>query len=313
MLLKKKESAKRKKSIDTAEHYQLYMLAAIPMLLVFVFSYLPMGGIVIAFKDYRYNTGMFGSEWVGLRNFKFFFESKDFLNITKNTLTLNSIFIIAGMISAILIAVLLFEVSKRNLTKLYQTIMITPNFISWVVASYMVYALLNPEFGLLNAVLKSMGMKSIDWYSKPNAWPMILTIAFVWKNVGMDSIMYYAALMGISSEMLEAAEIDGAGKVKQLWYIVLPSIKTLIVILTILKIGNIFRADFGLFYQLTRDSGALYSTTDVMDTYIFRTMRVMNNMGMSAAAGLLQSAVGFVLVVLVNYIAKKIDPETGLF
>ena len=177
----------------------------------------------------------------------------------------------------------------------------------------MVYALLNPEFGLLNSLRTAMGKEIIDWYSVPSAWPFILTISFVWKHVGMDSVIYYAALMGIPNDLFEAADIDGANIWKKIKYIILPELKTLIVVLTILKIGNIFRADFGLFYQLPQNVGALYSTTDVMDTYIFRTMRVLGNMGMSGAAGLLQSIVGFVLVMITNALVKKFDPDSSLF
>ena len=226
---------------------------------------------------------------------------------------MNVIFIIVGLISALAVAILLYQLVSRTSTKIFQAFLITPHFLSWVVAAYMVYALLNPEFGLLNGIRSAMGKEVIDWYSKPEAWPFILTVFSIWKHVGMDSVVYYAALMGIDESIIEAAEIDGASNFKKTFYVILPTLIPLITILTILKIGNIFRADFGLFYQLTRDVGALYSTTDVIDTYIFRTMRVVGDMGMGSAAGLVQSLVGFVLVVLTNALAKKIDPETALF
>lgn len=303
---------KRRRRMDTGT-LQVYSLCALPLLFVVIFNYLPMIGTVIAFKNYKYDLGILGSKWVGFKNFEFLLKSNDFVRVTRNTLGLNFMFIIVGMFMAVTVAILLFQVKSRTATKIYQTVMITPNFLSWVVVSYMVYAFLNPAYGLLNQLLNKFGIESIDWYSKPNAWPVILLIANVWKGVGMDSVIYYAALMGIDETLFEAADIDGASKWAKIRCIIIPELTQLIVVLGILKIGNIFRADFGLFYQLTRDVGMLYPTTDVIDTYIFRTMRVIGNMGMSSAAGLLQSVVGFVLVVATNALSKKINPDNGLF
>ena len=273
-----------------------------------------MGGLVIAFKDYRYDMGIFGSEWVGFKNFTYLLESNEFARITWNTLSLNFIFIVFGIIAAITLALVLFDVRSRTKTKVCQTILITPHFLSWVVVGYMAYAFLNPNYGFLNSMLSALGFDGkYDWYSMPKAWPVILTIASIWKHVGMDSVVYYAALMGLDSSLFEAAEVDGATKLQVKLKIVIPSLIPLITVMTILKIGSIFRADFGLFYQLTRDIGALYETTDVVDTYVFRTMRVIGDMGISSAVGLLQSVVGLIMVLLTNYVSKKIDPETGLF
>ena len=283
---------KRKKISKSA--MQDYSLAFIPLLYVFIFSYLPMVGIMIAFKDYRYDKGIFGSEWVGFRNFEFFF-------------------IVAGIAAALFVAIMLYSVVSRASTKVFQTVLITPHFLSWVVVGYMVYGFLNTKYGLLNILLSNLGFDKVDWYSTPGAWPAILTIASIWKHVGMDSVTYYAALMGIDSSYIEAATVDGASKWQIRWHIIIPSIVPVITILTILKIGGIFRADFGLFYQLPRNIGTLYATTDVMDTYIFRTMRVVGDMGMSSAAGLLQSVVGFIMVILTNKLSKKIDKDNGLF
>ena len=304
---------KKSKNPLYADSWQLYLLCAIPVLLVFIFNYLPMGGIIIAFKKYTYSGGIFGSDWCGFKNFEFFFQSNDFANITWNTIYMNVIFIIVGTLSALTVGILLYQLTSRKATKVFQTMLITPHFISWVVAAYMLYAVLNPEFGILNNIRESMGMEPVDPYSDPSLWPGLLTVASVWKNVGMDSVIYYAALMGISQDLFEAADIDGANNWKKIKHVIIPELKTLIIMLTILKIGNIFRADFGLFYQLPQNVGALYPTTDVMDTYIFRTMRVVGNMGMSSAAGLLQSVVGFVLVVTTNAIVRKIDPDSSLF
>lgn len=314
MNLKRETSVKKhlKKKVTQSE-LQLSLLCIIPVLLVFVFNYLPMGGLVLAFKRFDYSKGIFGSEWVGLQNFKVFVGSNEFFKITWNTISLNAMFIIFGLIAAIIVAVLLFEMKSRLATKTFQTVLITPNFLSWVVVAYMAYAILHTEYGSLNKILSCLGFEKVDWYSTPKAWPVILTVASIWKNVGMDSIIYYAALMGVDESLFEAAKLDGANKYKQVIHIMVPSLLPLMTILTILKIGNIFRADFGLFYQVTRDVGVLYETTDVIDTYIFRTMKVVGDMGLSSAVGLLQSVVGFVLVMATNYAAKKIDPERSLF
>lgn len=292
---------------------ELYSLCILPVLFIILFSYVPMGGIVIAFKDYRYDLGIFGSDWVGFKNFEFFFQSSDFFRITRNTLGMNFIFIILSTVSSILVAVLLFSLKSRAATKVYQTILLTPHFLSWVIVAYMVYGFLNPTYGLLNSVMRNLGMSKIDWYATPNAWPVILSIAYVWKAIGMDCVVYYAALMGIDSGLFEAADLDGAGVVAKFTKIIVPELVPLIVIQTILKVGNIFRADFGLFYQLPRNVGMLYQTTDVIDTYVFRAMRVIGDMSMASAVGLLQSVVGLVLVVTVNFITNKISPENALF
>ena len=303
----------KKKQSRTKRRVELYSMAAIPLLLVFVFSYIPMFGVIIAFKNYKFNKGIFGSDWCGLDNFKFLFVSNDFTNAVKNTLLMNFLFIAIGILAALIVAILLFNLKSRMATKVYQTVLITPNFLSWVIASYMVYALLQPQNGMINTVLENIGLQRVDWYSKPGVWPAILVIASIWKHVGMDSVMYYAALMGVDESLLEAAEIDGASTFKKVYHIMVPTIVPLIVMLTILKIGGIFRADFGLFYQLPRNLPALYSTTDVVDTFVFRSMRELGDMGMSAAAGLLQSFIGFVMVLLTNHLSKKISEEGALF
>ena len=321
MTVKKEKSVlpKTKKRIRlTTRDWQLYSLIAIPMIAVFIFRYLPMGGLLIAFKNYKFNKGILGSNWVGLSNFEFFFKSNVFVELVRNTLFNNFLFIVFGTVASLIVAILLYEVRSRNATKVFQTVLITPYFMSWVIVAYMVYALLNPQYGYLNNVLSLFGVPPIDWYTKPKAWYAILTVTFVWKNVGMDSVVYYAALMGIDNSLIEAAEVDGATKFQRTMRIVLPSLIPLISILTILKIGNIFRADFGLFYTVTQDgaNGNLYQTTNVIDTYIFRTFREntsSNSYGLTTAVGLLQSFVGMITVLLTNRAAKKIDPDNALF
>lgn len=311
------EAMKRKKlgtlPMRTKKSLQIYALAVIPLLLVFIFNYVPMFGIIIAFKDYRFDLGIFGSRWVGLENFKVFLMSDDFARIAGNTLYLNALFIAASTVCQVALAMALFEVKKRGAVKFYQTVLITPHFLSWVVAGTMLYAFLHPSNGVVNHIVEAFGGTAVDWYSRPAAWPLILLICSVWKGLGMGSVVYYANLMGISTEIFEAAHVDGANKWQEIIHITVPQLVPLIIIQTILAIGNIFRADFGLFYQTTRDVGALYSTTDVMDTYIFRTMRVLGDTAISSAAGVFQSIVGFVCVVTVNYIVNKIDSDRALF
>ncbi len=303
----------KKKKITSSNKIQLWIMLIIPVTLVFIFSYLPMFGIIIAFKDYRYDLGILGSEWVGLDNFIYFFKTNDFWRITKNTLVMNMGFISMGMIAAIALAILLYEIKSRTAVKIYETIAIMPHFLSWVVVGYIAYAFLQPTNGYVNHVLSAMGLPVVDWYAEPYVWPPLLIFISVWKHVGMDCVLYYATMMGIDASLYEAAAIDGAGKWKQTLHVTIPQLVPVIVILFIMKIGSIFRADFGLFYQVTRDIGGLYETTDVIDTYIYRTMRVIGDMSTSSAMGLLQSIVGFVMVVITNVVTKKIDSSLSLF
>lgn len=314
----KMTAVKKKKRKVTKSDWQLYSLSLIPILLVFVFCYIPMFGVILAFKNYKFNLGILKSPWVGLANFEIFFKSNVFIQLVRNTLFNNFLFIVFGVAASLLVAILMFEVKSRKATKVFQTMMITPHFMSWVIVAYMVYAILNPNYGYLNQLLGIFGVEPIDWYSKPYAWPVILTITSVWKHVGMDSVVYYASLMGVDTSLFEAAEVDGANKFQRTIHIVLPSLVPLVTILTILKIGGIFRADFGLFYTVTQDgaSGNLYETTNVIDTYIFRTFKdnaIGNSYGLTSAVTLLQSVVGMILVIATNAASKKIDKDLGLF
>lgn len=306
----KKKSRNRGHIQDNISYFSM---AAPAVLLVLVFSYLPMFGIILAFKNYKYDKGILGSEWVGMKNFEFFFQSNDAARITWNTLYLNFFFIFLGILAAVIVALLLYEVKRRWRVKFFQTTMIFPHFLSMVIVAYVVYAFLNPSFGFVNGILEKCGKEGVSWYTKPEPWPWILIVVNIWKHFGMDCVVYYAALMGINSEYYEAAEIDGANRLQQIWYISLPALVPVITILGILAVGKIFRADFGLFYQVTMDSGALYPTTDVIDTYVFRALRQLGDVGMSSAVGLFQSLVGFVLVLVTNAVVKKIEPENALF
>lgn len=288
-------------------------MMTVPLLLLILFSYIPLIGLIIAFKDYKFNKGIFGSEWVGFKNFEFFLKSNDFLIVTRNTILLNFLFIFVGIAAALLLAILLYNVRSRNVTKVLQTLYITPNFVGWVLVAYLVYAFLNPQYGIMNNFLRGIGVPEVNWYSEPKWWPLILTIVNVWKHVGMDSVIYYAALMGIDESLFEAARIDGANNKNITMKIMIPELLSLVTVLSILKIGGIFRGDFGLFYQVTMNSALLYEVTDVVDTYLYRTMKESNNMSLSTAIGFLQSVVGCIMVLITNKASKKIDADGGLF
>lgn len=272
-----------------------------------------MPGIILAFKKFSSIKGVFGSPWVGFGNFKYLFMTDTLTRITVNTVVMNLLFIITGTIFSIILALLLFEVSKRSLIKLYQTVMIFPNFLSWVVVSFMFYTIMSSQYGMLNMLMKALGMNTVDWYSSPQYWPFILVVTNLWKGGGVGCLLYFAALMGIDMELFEAAKIDGATKLQMTRYISLPLLIPMATILTIMNIGGIIHADFGMFYNLTMDIPALYPTTDVIDTYVFRALRNLGDQGMAAAAGLYQSAVGFILIVLTNGVVKKINPDNSLF
>ncbi len=292
-----------------------YLLMAAPMIvIVFMLSYVPMAGIIIAFKNYKFNTGIFGSEWVGFKNFEFLFnmQSDKTWQITRNTFLLNGLFIVTSLIVSLGLALLLNEVRNRKASRSYQTIYILPYFISWVTAGYLGSALLNSD-GLINNLLVQYGAQPILWYNSPQYWPAILTISNIWKGVGLSTMIYLAGMIAINTDYYDAARIDGANGWQIATYITLPLILPLIIINTLLAIGRIFYADFGLFFYMTRDSSLLYSTTDVIDTYVFRGLRSLGDFGMTAAAGLYQSLLGFVLVVVVNRVVKRIDPNYGLF
>lgn len=293
-------------------NYELLLLSLPAIIYFIIFHYIPMAGIVIAFKDYKYNLGLFASRWVGIDNFRFFFISQDAFRITRNTVGYSIIFIITGICCSVIIALLLFELTNKFALKFFQTTMILPYFLSWVIVGFITYILFNPVLGVSNQLLNSIGLKEIDWYSEPKYWPFILTLVNLWKSIGLNSIIYYAALMGIGNEIYEAAIIDGASRWKQTLHISIPSLYPIMTILSILSIGNMFRGDFGLFYQIPRDVGALYPTTDIIDTYIYRGLRG-GDIGITAAVGFFQSFVGLFLVVAANSVVRKIQPDNSMF
>lgn len=297
------------------ENLQLGMMTIPVVVLLAIFSYWPMFGIILAFKNYKVTRGIFGSEWMTplFKHFEFFLKSRDAFRVTRNTLLLNLLFIFAGTFCSVVFALLLYEVKKTMHVKIYQTFAILPNFLSWVAVSYIVYALLDTEKGILNQIVRFFGGESISWYTSPGYWPVILLLVKVWHGVGISCIVYYASLMGIDEELFEAAEMDGATKLQRIVYISIPHLVSIVTMMIILDIGKIFRSDFGLFYNVTRNVGQLYSTTDVIDTYIFRALMEQGNFGMSSAASVIQSVVCTVTLLVTNAIVKKIEPDNALF
>ncbi|MDO4268124.1 MAG: ABC transporter permease subunit [Eubacteriales bacterium] len=288
---------------------------AVPGILYFLINnYIPMMGIFIAFKKFSYAKGIWDSPWYGLNNFKFLFISNDAWTITRNTLLYNLGFIILGTALSIVFAILLTELGERMRGKLFQSALLFPHLLSWVVVSYLVYALLNSSNGFVNnTILPLLGVEGPDWYAEPKAWPVILTVVFLWKNAGYNAIVYMASIAGIDKGIYEAAKIDGASKMRQIMTITLPMLKPTITIMTLMSIGRIFYSDFGLFYQTPMNSGTLFQVTQTIDTYVYRGLMEQGNVGMSSAAGVFQSLIGFCLVMLANYVVKRRDPDNALF
>ncbi|MFC5701817.1 ABC transporter permease [Cohnella faecalis] len=290
----------------------LTLLALPGIVLVIVLNYVPLYGLLLPFKNYRYDLGIWGSPWAGLQNFEFLFKGDVLLRVTRNTILYNLTFIFLGTFLSVLVALMLFEIGRR-LVKLYQTILFVPFFISWVVAGFAFRALFDMEYGVINKALAAFGQTPILWYNEPKYWPFILVAVAVWKGIGYGAVIYYAALMGIDAEYYEAARIDGAGKIRQAMSISVPMIMPIIVMLTILQIGKILYGDFGLFYNVTLNSSLLYPATDVIDTFVYRSLIDLGDFGMASAAGLFQSFVGFILVLATNFIVKKNNPDHSLF
>lgn len=292
----------------------IYLLALPGLLYLFVNNYIPMGGIIIAFKNYRYNTGIWGSPWAGLRNFTFLFHTNDVLLITRNTLLYNLVFIVLGTALAITLAILLDSIVSRVLRKAFQTIVLLPYLLSMVFISYLAYGFLSSSQGFMNkTVLAALGMHAVDWYMAPQYWPFILVFIEMWYISGYYCIIYLSTLMGIDRTYYEAASIDGASEWQKVRFITLPFLKNTVVIMSLLALGRIFYSDFGLFYQVPMNSGALYDVTSTIDTYVFRGLMQSPNIAMSSAAGVYQSLVGFILVLAANLVVGKVSKENALF
>lgn len=311
MLHDKKSKSKSRLNGSWADRSAMYFMLLPGVLLLVLFQYLPKFGILLAFKNYRYDLGILGSEWCGLQNFKYFFKTPDAWLITRNTIGYNLVFIILGLVLAVSLAIAFNEIASKYATKVYQTIVLMPHFLSYVVVACLVFSFLSGENGVINkALLPSLGMEPINWYGEAEYWPFILVFVKMWKTIGYNSIVYLAAIAGINKEYYEAATVDGANKWQQIIHITLPGIRTMMSIMTIMAFGGIINSDFGLFYQVPMNSGLLNSTTSVLGTYIYNSM---SDVGFSTAAGVYVSVVGFMMILFTNCIAKKIDSESSLF
>lgn len=294
--------------------YRVLTLMCVPAIVFFfAFSYMPLPGIYVAFVKYNYGKGIFGSKFVGLQNFEFLAESGKLLTLTRNTILYNLAFIFLGNLLAVFVAILLNEMRSKWFKKVSQTMMFLPYFISQVLVGVLVYNLLNYDTGFVNGVLSSLGLEKWQPYADPNCWPILLVIIYLWQQTGYNSVVYFAAIMGIDAEMIEASKVDGANAFQKIRYIILPSLKPTIVILLLFALGGVVKGNFGLFYNIIGTNSLLYGTTDIIETFVYRATMTDFNFSTASAVGLYQSVIGFVIVMTVNYIVKKIEPDYSLF
>ena len=291
----------------------LYLLILPAIIYVFIFSYIPMGGIIIAFKDYKFNLGIFKSPWVGFDNFKFLISSGKLWNLTVNTLSYNITFRIVGTIAEMFMAIMITEMATKYYKRAVQSVMMLPHFLSWVIIGGMAYSLLNYEFGTINNVLASLGFERIDVYSNPTAWRVIFPLTYLWHGCGYGMIYYLAAVTGINTELYEAAYLDGCGLLKRIRHVTLPLILPTTCILTLLNLGSVLKGNMDMFYQLVGNNANLYNATDVIDTYVFRTLTQLKDYAVTSASGLYQNVLGCILVLTVNWIVGKIDKDSAIF
>lgn len=293
---------------------RVLLLMCLPaVIFFFMFNYMPLPGIYVAFVKYNYRDGIFGSKFIGLDNFKFLATSGQLWMLTKNTILYNLAFIICGNALAVFVAILLNEMRSKWFKKVSQTILFLPYFISQVLIGLLVFNLLNYDTGFVNGILSSMGLEKWQPYSDPNVWPVLMVIIYLWQQTGYNSVVYFASIMGIDGEMMEAARVDGANGFQRIRYIILPSLKPTIVILLLFALGGIVKGNFGLFYNIVGTNPVLYPTTDIIETYVYRATVASFNFSTASAVGFYQSVVGFVIVMTVNYIVKKIEPDYSLF
>ena len=305
---------KERSFIQNVIRYRVLLLMCLPAILFFfAFSYMPLPGIWVAFVKYNYRNGIFGSKFVGLQNFEFLAESGKLLSLTRNTILYNLAFILLGNLLAVFIAILLNEMRSKWFKKVSQTLMFLPYFISQVLVGLLVYSLLNFDTGFINSILTAMSMEKWQPYADPKVWPVLMVIIYLWQQTGYNSFVYFAAIMGIDAETIEAARVDGANGFQKIRYIILPSLKPTIVILILFALGGIVKGNFGLFYNIIGSNSILYPTTDIIETFVYRATMTDFNFSTASAVGLYQSVIGFVIVMAVNYIVKKIEPDYSLF
>lgn len=304
----------KRKKFNFKEWLPVYFMMLPGLLYLLINNYLPMSGLIIAFKKINFTKGILNSPWVGFDNFEFLFKTKDAFIITRNTLLYNFGFILVNMILGILIAILISEIKSKRSKTIYQSSVLFPFLMSYVIVSYIVFAFLSGDTGMFNnSILPALGMDPISWYTEPKYWPFIIILVNFWKSVGYGVLIYTAGIAGIDSEFYEAATLDGASKLRQVFAITLPALTPSIITLTLLSIGRIFYSDFSLFYQVPMNSGQLFTATQTIDTYVYRGLLQLGNISMSSAAGFYQSCVGFILVMLSNIVVKKVSPDNALF
>lgn len=304
----------KKKKVRISHYIPIYIMMLPGLLYLIINNYLPMFGIVIAFKHLDFRKGIFKSEWAGLDNFKFLFASGNAFRMVRNTLLYNIVFIILGIVLGVTVAILMNEITSKGALKAYQTLILIPNLMSFVIINYLVYSYLAPDTGLVNnSILAPMGAAPVSWYTQAKYWPFILTIVNTWQSLGFTTIIYYSSIIGISTDYYEAATLDGATKWQQIKHITLPLLKPTVITLFILSVGRIFNSNFGLFYQVTRNQGMLYSTTQTIDVFVFNALMNNNDYAMSSAASVFQSVVGALTLITANTIIRKIQPEDSLF
>lgn len=313
------EKKKRKRKHWTKDDTELTILGIPTFLWFVIFSYLPMFGIIIAFKNYKLSAGhgfiysLLHSEWAGFDNFKFFIQSNAFGMLLRNTILYNIVFIILGILIPVTLAIVISLIYSKRKSKVYQTAMFFPHFMSWVVVSYFVYAFLSPDKGLANQILTFLGQEPIQWYSNPKYWVVILIFMQVWKTMGYSMVVYLASITGIDGTLYEAAVIDGATKWQQARFITLPCIKSIVVMMFILNVGKIFCSDFGLFYQVTQGvPNSLYTTVSTFDTYIYNALQSNVAVGKTAAASFFQAIACCITILIANYIVSKVDSDNAI-
>ena len=311
---KKNKVTKKQLQKRIHKYLPLYLLAMPGFIYLIINNYLPMGGLILAFKKYSFAKGIIDSPWNGLQNFTFLFGSKWAKIMFRNTIAYNVVFIVLGTIFAIFVAILLNEIGRRMAKQAYQTIILIPYLVSTVLIGYIVFAFLSEKNGFVNnGILKALGADQISWYTKADYWPFILVLVQLWRSFGFQSIVYFATIIGFDKAYYEAAVMDGASVWQQITRITLPLLKPTVIILTIMALGRMFASDFGLFYQVPQNSGMLYSTTTTIDTFVYRTLMEDHDVGRSLAAGFLQSGLGFIVVMLANTIVRKVDADSALF
>lgn len=295
------------------QYRYLYLLMLPGLLYVILNNYVPMLGVIITFKNINFTKGIWHSDWVGFHNFTYLFATTDAFVITRNTILYNIAFISIGLVSSVAVAILLNEI-RAKIGKFYQSALLLPYFISMVIVAYLLFGLLSPEYGFMNkTILPLFHIEPIYWYMEPRYWPFILIIVNVWKTIGYSSVVYIASIVGIDQEYYEAAEIDGASKWMQIRHITIPLLIPIMTIMTLLAVGRIFYSDFGLFYQVPMNSGALLPVTNTIDTYVYRGLMQLGDISMASAAGLYQSVVGFALVLFSNFVVRKVSRDNSLF